>query len=55
MASHIDDLIKQMCNRAILLDHGRLVADGKPEDIIAKYHAMPPAKLTVTADAPAFT
>jgi ABC-type polysaccharide/polyol phosphate transport system ATPase subunit len=55
LASHVDDLIKQMCNRAILLDHGRLVADGKPEDIIVKYHAMQATKLTVTEDAPAFT
>lgn len=37
LASHSDELILQMCNRAILLEQGRLVADGVPEDIIARY------------------
>ena len=59
LASHVDPLIKQMCNRALLLDHGRLIADGKPDDVIAEYHdmlkRMEPPKLTVAEDAPAFT
>jgi ABC-type polysaccharide/polyol phosphate transport system ATPase subunit len=37
LASHSDELILQMCNRAILLEHGRIVADGAPEEIIARY------------------
>jgi len=59
LASHVDALIREMCNRTILLDHGRLVADGKPDDVIAEYHdmlkRMEPPKLTVAEDAPAFT
>jgi ABC-type polysaccharide/polyol phosphate transport system ATPase subunit len=40
LASHSDDLIRQMCNRVILLNHGKLVADGKPDDVIAEYHKL---------------
>lgn len=39
LASHSDELIKQMCNRALLLDHGKLIADGTPNEVIAEYHA----------------
>jgi len=37
LASHSDDLILQMCNRAIMLEHGRIVADGDPKEIIERY------------------
>jgi ABC-2 type transport system ATP-binding protein/lipopolysaccharide transport system ATP-binding protein len=37
LASHSDELILQMCNRAILLEHGRIAADGAPDEIIARY------------------
>jgi ABC-2 type transport system ATP-binding protein/lipopolysaccharide transport system ATP-binding protein len=40
LASHSDDLIRQMCNRAILLHHGRIVADGTPDDVIARHHRL---------------
>jgi ABC-type polysaccharide/polyol phosphate transport system ATPase subunit len=40
LASHSDELIRQMCNRAILLEHGRLVADGPTEDVIKIYAGM---------------
>jgi ABC-type polysaccharide/polyol phosphate transport system ATPase subunit len=40
LASHSDDLIRAMCNRAILLDHGKIIADGKVDDILAQYQAM---------------
>ena len=39
-ASHSDELIRQMCNRAILLDHGRLIADGAPADVLDIYARM---------------
>jgi ABC-type polysaccharide/polyol phosphate transport system ATPase subunit len=39
-ASHSEDLIRQMCNRAILLDHGRLIADGPTEDVLDMYARM---------------
>jgi ABC-type polysaccharide/polyol phosphate transport system ATPase subunit len=37
LASHSDRLIRQMCKRAILLDHGRLVADGPTEEVLEIY------------------
>jgi homopolymeric O-antigen transport system ATP-binding protein len=40
LASHSDDLIRRMCNRAILLDHGRILADGPATDVIEMYMRM---------------
>jgi ABC-type polysaccharide/polyol phosphate transport system ATPase subunit len=40
LASHSDELIRQMCNRAILLKHGRVVADGATEDVLRLYNRM---------------
>ncbi len=38
LASHSDALIKMMCNRAILLEKGRLVAIGPVDEILDRYH-----------------
>lgn len=40
LASHSAELIRQMCNRAILLDHGRVVADGPTQDVLEVYGNM---------------
>jgi ABC-type polysaccharide/polyol phosphate transport system ATPase subunit len=40
LASHSAELISQMCNRAILLDHGRVVADGPAKDVLDLYGRM---------------
>jgi ABC-type polysaccharide/polyol phosphate transport system ATPase subunit len=40
LASHSDELIRQMCNRVILLDHGRILADGPTKDVIDMYTRM---------------
>jgi ABC-type polysaccharide/polyol phosphate transport system ATPase subunit len=40
LATHSESLIKQMCNRVILLDHGNVVADGHPEIVIDQYHEL---------------
>ena len=37
MVSHDHHLIESLCNRVILLDHGIIVADGVPRDVIAQY------------------
>jgi len=59
LASHSNDLIKQMCNRAVLLDHGRVIRDGKPDEILEQYHEMlkraQTPQLTVADEAPALT
>lgn len=40
LASHSDELIRAMCTRALLLDRGKIVADGKVDDILAQYQSM---------------
>ena len=40
VASHSDAIIRQWCNRAILLAHGRMVMDGPVDDVLARYHSM---------------
>jgi ABC-type polysaccharide/polyol phosphate transport system ATPase subunit len=40
LASHSEDLIRRMCNRAILLDHGRVVLDGPTEEVLEIYGGM---------------
>lgn len=37
MVSHDHALVQSLCNRVIWLDHGRLVADGAPNDVIDRY------------------
>lgn len=37
MVSHDHQLVRTLCNRVIWLDHGQLVADGSPDEIIDKY------------------
>jgi ABC-type polysaccharide/polyol phosphate transport system ATPase subunit len=39
LASHSLPLIKEWCNRAILLDHGRITAMGSVEDVTAAYES----------------
>jgi ABC-type polysaccharide/polyol phosphate transport system ATPase subunit len=37
LASQSEDLIRRICNRAILLDHGRIVADGPTGEVLEIY------------------
>jgi ABC-type polysaccharide/polyol phosphate transport system ATPase subunit len=37
MVSHDSDLIRKLCNRVIMLDHGKLVADGPSNLILQRY------------------
>ena len=39
MVSHDHQLVTALCNRVIWMDHGKLVADGPPENIVARYLA----------------
>jgi ABC-2 type transport system ATP-binding protein len=50
LASHSDDLIRQMCNRAILLDHGQIIADGTPDEVLSRYREMQGAPLRPAAE-----
>jgi ABC-type polysaccharide/polyol phosphate transport system ATPase subunit len=40
LASQSEDLIRRICNRAILLDHGRLVGDGPTEQVLEIHRRM---------------
>ncbi|WP_347888806.1 ABC transporter ATP-binding protein [Nitrosomonas europaea] len=37
MVSHDHLLVKSLCNRVLWLDHGRLIADGSPDEVIERY------------------
>ena len=38
--SHDMELVQSLCDRVLLLDHGRLRADGPTEQVIARYHEL---------------
>ena len=38
--SHSTEQVLNICNKAILLDHGRLIAQGSAQDICAQYNEM---------------
>lgn len=40
LVSHSIDMVKSMCQRAALLDHGKLLAVGDAQDIAEKYREM---------------
>jgi ABC-type polysaccharide/polyol phosphate transport system ATPase subunit len=40
LASHSDALIKAMCNKAILLQGGRIIASGSVDDVIKEYQEL---------------
>ena len=39
LASHSEDIIRRLCNRAFLLEGGRLKAHGTPDEVFAVYNA----------------
>ena len=38
IASHSESLIKQLCNKALLLEHGKVIAQGQVDDVLGIYH-----------------
>src|SRR5690606_16675889 len=38
LVSHNSDQIEQLCTRAVLLEKGQLIKDGKPAEIVDEYH-----------------
>jgi lipopolysaccharide transport system ATP-binding protein len=40
LVSHAPNVIVQFCDRALLLDHGRLVATGAPREVVDRYHRL---------------
>lgn len=41
IASHSPSLIKRQCNRVLFLEHGKLVADGTPDEVLPQYFQKP--------------
>jgi len=39
LASHSDQVIKKFCNKALLLEHGQIIAEGLPDSVISAYHS----------------
>jgi ABC-type polysaccharide/polyol phosphate transport system ATPase subunit len=37
LASHSEGLLRSMCNKAVLMEHGRIVRDGSVDDVLAAY------------------
>lgn len=35
--THNTTLVQQVCNRVIMMEHGRIVKDGKPDEVVAFY------------------
>jgi ABC-type polysaccharide/polyol phosphate transport system ATPase subunit len=40
LASQSEDLIRKICNRAVLLDHGRVIADGPTAEVLEIHNRM---------------
>ncbi len=40
LVSHQSDQVRSICNKAIILDHGRLIASGKAEEICDQYEEI---------------
>jgi ABC-2 type transport system ATP-binding protein len=38
-SSHILDVVERVCQRVIIIDHGRLLVDGAPDELVATHRA----------------
>ena len=38
--SHSTDQVRRLCNKAIILDHGKMIASGTSEEVCAIYDSM---------------
>jgi ABC-2 type transport system ATP-binding protein/lipopolysaccharide transport system ATP-binding protein len=45
LASHSEPLIRQFCSKAILLDHGSIIAAGSVDEVFERYRQAPPLQL----------
>ncbi len=44
-SSHILDVVERVCDRVIIIDRGKLLLDGRPEDLVAAHQAPSLEKL----------
>ena len=52
LASHSIDLVRRLCNRAVVMEHGRLVWAGGIEEGLTHYHERQIAATSAAAAAP---
>src|SRR5580704_9605684 len=38
-SSHILDVVERVCHRVLIIDKGKLLLDGKPDELVAAHHA----------------
>jgi ABC-type polysaccharide/polyol phosphate transport system ATPase subunit len=38
--SHVMDQVREICERVVLLDEGRIIADGPASEVIRRYEQM---------------
>jgi ABC-2 type transport system ATP-binding protein len=38
-SSHILDVVERVCHRVLIIDKGKLLVDGKPDELVAAHHA----------------
>ncbi|AWK90171.1 ABC transporter ATP-binding protein [Azospirillum thermophilum] len=46
VASHVEDVLKRLCNKALWLDHGTVMRFGAVDDVLAEYHSQQAGGLT---------
>ena len=50
VVTHAADLVRQMCDRAAALDHGKLVIEGEPNDVIREFRERLMSGVTSAAE-----
>ncbi|EGV19414.1 DUF29 family protein [Thiocapsa marina] len=52
LSSHSEELIKRMCNKALLMEHGRVVGSGSTQDVLTQYRQRQEGGGSVEISAP---
>jgi len=37
ISSHVEDIIREFCNRVLWLEHGKVMMDGLPDEVLDAY------------------
>ena len=38
-SSHVLDVVERVCHRVVIIDHGKLLVDGQPDQLVAAHNA----------------
>lgn len=50
LSSHILSEVQAVCDRVLIINQGKLIAEGTPEELEQRFHAAPRVELTVKAE-----